>query len=249
MRREELGYIIPDPQIKPGVKNPLIPLAHHICDIRPSKVICMGDLYDFPSLSKYDKGKKSHRARTYLKDVTVGNDYQDEFFSIIKSKWPQYKKKSEFVMLLGNHEHRRDRALEYGPDELIDLIEQFPPKYDGWSRVIPFLKIHKWKGIEFSHYFSNQGNGKAISSAAHLLTKRHVSCIAGHKQGFDAAEMISGGGKRIQAMIAGSCYFHNESYMGHNNHHWRGSVVLRNIQNGMFDYDRYDLKYLERKYS
>jgi len=53
-----LIYIIPDTQVKPDVENPLIAVAHHICDLKPHYVIHLGDHWDFPSLSKYDKGKK-----------------------------------------------------------------------------------------------------------------------------------------------------------------------------------------------
>lgn len=201
-----------------------------------------------PSLSSYDKGKKSHRAKTYLKDVNAGNEAMSEFWQVLKQEWPEHRTEAEFVILKGNHEDRRERALEYGPDELLDLLEAFDFNYSGWNKVVPFLKIHRWKGIEFSHYFRNPGSARPLSTARMLLLKRHVSSIAGHKQGFDYAEMLSGGKSIIQSLIIGSCYFHNESYLTHTNHHWRGTVILKNVKRGQFDFVRFSLSELAEEY-
>jgi len=79
-----------------------------------------------------------------------------------------------------------------------------------------------------------------------LLNKRHVSCVAGHKQGFDYAEQLQGKDKTIQALIIGSCYYHDENYKAHTNHHWRGTVLLYQLKNGAgFDYARYSLETLD----
>lgn len=241
-------YVIPDTQSKEGVKNPLIPIAHHINYIRPSKVIHMGDHWDMPSLSQYDKGKRSHRVRTYLNDIQSGDEAMQTFWKGLKRLWPNHRQECEFIFLKGNHEERIQRALEYGPYELVDLINEHLPDLSLWHRVIPFLSVYKHEGIEFSHYFQNPGNGKAISTARQLLMKRHVSCVAGHKQGFDYAEMGLGSDKMIQALIVGSCYYHKEEYMGQNNNHFRGSIVLKNIREGTFDFSRFSLKALTERY-
>ena len=241
-------YIIPDTQSRPNVRNPLIVIAYHICEVKPSHIIHLGDHWDFPSLSLYDKGKKSHRVRTYRKDVEAANLAMQEFFEILDEEWPEHKEECEKIILRGNHEHRRDRAMEYGPDELVDLMELLPPDYTGWDKVIPFMKVFKLKDIYFCHYFQQDKSAGSISSARMILNKRHKSCIAGHSQGFDYAEQITMDGKTIQSLIIGSCYYHKEEYKGHTNHHWRGSVVLSNIKKGTFDFSRYSLKSLDRTY-
>jgi len=183
-------YVIPDTQTRPGVKNPLIAVAHHICQLRPSTILHLGDHWDFPSLSAYDKGKKSHRSKTYLDDVRAGNRCMEEFWAIIKKKWKRWKK-SKWIILKGNHENRRHRALEYGPDELVTLMLEFPMNYDNWDRVIPFLEWIEVKGVTFCHYFVQDNSSGAISTAQALLNKRHGSVVAGHKQGFDYKEALT----------------------------------------------------------
>jgi hypothetical protein len=242
-------YIIPDTQSRPNVRNPLIVYAYHICELKPKHVIHLGDHWDFPSLSQYDKGKKSHRVKSYLADVRAGNFSMAEFWAIIEQLWPKYKEECEFTILYGNHEDRRRRALEYGPDELVSLLEEFPMDYDNWSTVVPFLKTYKIKGINFCHYFQNEGSARPIGTARQLIMKKHVSCIAGHKQGFDYEEMITGDEEKvIQCMIIGSGYYHDEAYKTHTNHHWRGSVILYNVHDGMYDYARYSLTWLDGQY-
>ena len=241
------AYIIPDTQAKEKVRNPLVPVAHHIADLKPKVVIHLGDHWDFPSLSTYDKGKKSHRARTYVNDVEAGNQQMEDFWAVLLKKWPNYKKECKFVILVGNHEYRRERALEYGPDELAGLMDMLPPDYSGW-KVVPFLEVFTYRGVEFSHYFQNPGSARPIGTARQLIMKRHVSSIAGHKQGFDYEEMPMGHKKTIQSMIVGSCYYHDESYMAHCNNHYRGTVTLYDMNQGQFDFQRHSLNFLSKRY-
>lgn len=241
-------YVIPDTQSKKGVKNPLIPIAKHICDLRPKNVIHLGDHWDFPSLSTYDKGKKSHRALTYLDDVTSGNEAMDEFWAIIQSQWPKFRSQCKWTILKGNHEERRTRALEYGPDELVSLIEEFPLNYKNWHKVIPFLTEINIAGVNFCHYFQSANSANALSTPISILNQRHSSCVAGHKQGFEYRESLAGNKKRIQVIIAGSCYYHDEDYKTHNNHHFRGTVHLKNVKGGMFDFSTHELLHLDKRY-
>lgn len=241
-------YVIPDTQSKVGVRNPLIPIAYHICEIRPSMIIHLGDHWDFPSLSQYDKGKKSHRVKTYRQDCEAGNHSMREFFAILDENWKDHHSCKK-VILRGNHEHRRDRAIEYGPDELVDLMELIKPDYTGWDEVVPFLQPYCIEDIYFCHYFQQDKSSRPIARPGQLLSKRHRSCIAGHQQGFEYAESITMEGEIIQAIIAGSCYFHDEAYKGHTNNHWRGTLCLYNITQGAFDFARYSLTSLDSWYS
>jgi len=248
MENYKLAYIIPDTQTRDMVCNPLIPIARHICQIRPTILIHLGDHWDMPSLSPYDKGKKSHRAKTYFADITAGNNAMVEFWGIIHKNWPSFHDKCRSIILEGNHEQRIYRAKEYGPDELVGLMDEYTRNYEYWDSVIPFLNVFKWEGIEFCHYFQNTNSARPISTARQLILKSHTSRVAGHKQGFDYEEMSGGSDKIIQALIAGSCYYHDEQYKAHTNNHFRGSVVLKNVSDGMFDFSRYSLKSLAERY-
>ena len=162
-----------------------------------------------------------------------------EFWFIIKSRWPRFRSECEWHFLLGNHENRRLKAMDYGSNDLRDLMTEFPPEFGAW-KVHKFLKVLKIKGVNFSHFFPNLNSDKPITTARQLLLKKHTSCVAGHQQGFDYAEQLTDS-KIIQAIIAGSCYYHNETYKPQSNHHFRGTLLLKNVKNGMFDFSRYSL--------
>lgn len=239
-------YIIGDTQSKPGVKNPLITIAHHICELRPKVTMHLGDHWDFPSLSYYDKGKKSHRIHNYYDDVNAGNMAMAEFWIIIEEKWPTWRTDCKFIILKGNHEARRDRAMEYCDETYLPYFEKHAPDYYNWHEVHEFLEIVKVEGINFSHYFQNLNSDKAIGTARLLCMRKHKSCIAGHMQGFDYTEMMTDDGM-IQSMIVGSTYYHDEEYKKQSNHHWRGTVVLYNLDGkGQYDYARYSLDFLDK---
>lgn len=227
----------------------MLAFAHHIADLKPTTVIHLGDHWDLPSLSFWDKGKKSHRPKTYMKDMQAGNKAMVDFWDLLLKLWPRARTNCKFILLRGNHEDRRNKAIEYCEDHYVDLLESVQFNDKKWHKVVPFLKVIKVEGIEFSHFFAQPNSGKAIASAKHLLNKRHVSCIAGHLQGFDYAEVLQGKDKTIQSLIMGSSYYHDETYKSHNNHHWRGIVVLHNTKTSTgFDFSRYSLETLDTMY-
>lgn len=239
-------YVIGDTQSKPGVKNPLVAYAHHICDLKPKYVIHLGDHWDMPSLSYYDKGKKSHRVCNYHDDIDAGNRAMVEFWAVLSTRWPTALDECEFHILKGNHEDRIKKAIEFCDDSMIRTYTDYTCWYENWHHVHKFLKIVKIKGINFSHYFQNLNSAHPIGTARQLCLKKHKSCIAGHKQGFDYEEMLTDDAN-IQCMIMGSSYYHDEGYKAQSNHHWRGITVLYNLSgNGEFDYARYSLEYLTK---
>jgi len=108
---------------------------------------------------------------------------------------------------------RITRAIEDDP-KLDGTIGLSDLKYEefGWE-VSPFLKVEQVGGICFSHYFVSGVMGRPITSAQALLTKKHVSCIAGHQQGKQIATATRGDGKRITGIITGSCLTPNHKVL------------------------------------
>ena len=89
-----------------------------------------------------------------------------------------------------------------------------------------------------------------VSSARMLLTKHHMSCIAGHQQGRDLAYGQTADGKPMTGIISGSFYQHEESYLTpQNNIHWRGIWQLNDVKGGSFDELPISLDYLRGKYA
>lgn len=76
-----------------------------------------------------------------------------------------------------------------------------------------------------------------------------MSCVVGHQQGRDVAYGKRADGKRITAIMAGSCYEHDENYISTlGNRHWRGIVMLNEVNDGEFDEMFISLDYLRKKY-
>jgi hypothetical protein len=248
---------LPDTQVKPGVDLSYMTwLGKYMVAKRPDVIVHPGDFADMASLSSYDKGKKSFEGRRYKKDIEVTHKAMELFLDPIKKynyiqkkyKKPEYKPR--MVMLYGNHENRIVRATEEEPmlDGTISL-EDLKYKEYGWE-THPFLKVITIGGIAFSHYFSSGVKGLAISSARALMTKKHMSCIAGHQQGRDIAYGQRADGTDMTCIISGSCYLHEEAYLNpQTNNHWRGMWMLHNVKDGAFDEMPVSLDYLRSKYA
>lgn len=242
-----MDYVIGDTQSKAGVRNPLIVIAHHICTVKPEHVIHLGDHWDLPSLGIYEKGTRKHTiSANYLEDMDAGNKAMQEFWEIINRRWTNWHEECVFILLEGNHENRRERALQHCAPEFYQLIRSKEFDRSNWHIKVPFLEIARINGVEYSHYFTQEGSGRPISSARLMLNKRHVSCIAGHKQGFDYAEQLKGKDEIIQAVICGSTYYHDEDYKNHTNHHFRGVLVVEHKGKAGFDFARVSLDSLDK---
>lgn len=249
--------VIPDTQVKPDIDMSWLGgIGNYIVEHQPDVVVHLGDFADMPSLSSYDKGKKSFEGRRYKRDIESVHEGMTALLKPFKSynnTSTRHKKRKYVprrVMLLGNHESRLLRAIEDDP-KLDGTIGLSDLKYEefGWE-THPFLKVVKIGGICFSHYFVSGVMGRPITTAQALLTKKHLSCIAGHQQGKQIATSTRADGTRITGIITGSCYEHEESYLGpQGNEHWRGMLMCYEVNDGQFDEGFISLNYLKSKYT
>jgi hypothetical protein len=163
-----------------------------------------------------------------------------------KNKEKVYKPR--MVMLMGNHENRINRAVNNNPT-LEGLISTKDLCYEDDWEVHEFLHPVFINGVGFNHYWPVGAMGRPASSAATIINKLHMSCVAGHQQGKQVAYSKRADGKPVCAIIAGSYYLHDESYMDKlSNRHWRGLVVLNEVEDGHFDEMFLSIEYLGRKY-
>lgn len=245
-------FVLPDVQAKPGQDFKfLTKIGEYIVEKKPEKIICLGDFADMPSLSSYDVGKKAFEGRRYNHDIESVNDAMGCLLRPLweyngrarKNKEKLYR--PELHMLLGNHEQRIERAVNNDP-KLEGLIAYEDLGYElcGW-KVHPFLEVVVIDGIAYSHYFTSGLLGRPATTANAQLNKTHMSCISGHQQGLQIATGKTADGRLIHSIIAGSCYEHNEDYLGkQGNNHWRGALMLNDVNDGDFDLMPLRLKYL-----
>lgn len=249
--------VIPDTQIRPGDDYGFLDrIGKYAVDMLPDTIVMLGDFADMPSLSSHDKaGSKSMEGQRYKQDIKCSIEAMTVLLapikayqaSLIKNKKARWNPK--MIMLYGNHENRINRAIQNDPklDGLISLDDLQYEKF-GWTTV-PFLQPIMIDGIAFCHYFVAGIMGRPCSTARALLTKHHQSCIAGHQQGRDIAYGLRADGTEMTALITGSCYEHEETYLNHQtNRHFRGLYMLFDVKDGQFDELPISLRYLRKRY-
>lgn len=249
--------VIPDTQAKDGDDFKFLEcIGNYMVDKQPDVVVHLGDLADMPSLSTYDQGKKSFEGRRYTKDVEAAIDAQTALFqplALDQCRSRMQKKKvysPRTIITVGNHENRINRAINDDAklEGLVSLDDLCYKSY--FDEVYNFLDVVVVDGVAFSHYFVTGTAGRPASTANAQLNKKHMSCIAGHQQGLQIATANRADGKMITSIIAGSCYEHDEGYMGpQGNRHWRGVMMLHSVDDGEFDLVQVPLKYLKEKYA
>ena len=249
-------FVLPDVQARPGDDFTFLShIGKYLVDKKPDVIVCLGDFADMPSLSSYDKGKKSFEGRRYKKDIEAAHEAMDTLLKPIndynqamkKSKKAPYKPR--MVLTLGNHCNRINRAVDEDPmlDGTIS-IDDLKYKEYGWE-VYPFLEPVVIEGVAFCHYFTSGVLGRPVGTAQMLLNKKHMSCVAGHQQGRNIAYGVRADGTEMCGIIVGSAYDHSESYLNHQtNNHWRGVYVLHDVRDGAFDELPLSLSYLRKRY-
>lgn len=253
-----IHLVIGDTQVKPGVPTDHLGwIGRYIVDQFAGQdlaVIHLGDHWDMPSLSSYDRGKKSFEGRRYKADIKAGNDA----FEVLNGPLNRYNEHllpelqwwPEKHFLRGNHEDRISRAVNDSP-ELDGALSLDDLNADVWGwNVHDFRKVLWLDGVAYSHYFYHPKTGKPYGGEnlyTRLKTIGH-SFTMGHQQGKDIASRAVGD-KMQRGLVLGSTYLHDEKYLGPQvQSYWRGIAVCHKVEDGNYDLMEVSLEYLCRKY-
>lgn len=253
-------FVIPDTQAKPGIDFSYFTwVGKYIVDRKPQVIVHLGDHADFPSLSSYDKGKKSAEGKRVTSDINAAihgmelllkplYDYQQKELA----EFGEIRYKPRMVFLIGNHCERLKRHVDANP-ELHGLLsyDSLLYKEAGWE-VFDFLQTAIVNGVGYCHFMANPMTGKPFSgTAANILQKVGESFTMGHRQVLDTAtRFLPNSGRQQWGLIAGACYPHAEGYKGYGgNHHWRGVVIKHKVTNGSYNPMFVDLDYLKKKFN
>lgn len=222
-------------------------------DVKPDVVIFGGDTWDMPSLSSYDKGRKSFQGRTYAADVYSGLDFIDRFFTVVRSA---KKKLPRFIHLKGNHEHRVDRAVDLQPElegtisnDDFQLEHYFNDIVDYSGGTPGVIQVD---GVNYAHYFVSGVMGRPISGehpAYSLISKQYGSCSAGHIHTADYAVRTSSSGRKLHGLLGGCFFDYNSDWAGESNRlYWRGVTIKRGVTNGDYDPEFVSIQRLKKEY-
>ena len=231
-------------------------LGQFIKDRKPDVVVNMGDQWDLPSLSSFDKGKASFNGANYEKDINAGLDFQDRMWHPMKKS---KKKMPRTVFLEGNHEHRINKVLEYEPHlagerygisySNLQLNHYYDDvvMYEGGTPGIINLD-----GISFAHFMVSGLMGRPIGGEHHassLLQKNYSSCIVGHSHTADFAIRSGSNGKTIMGLVCGVYQDFDSGWAGLCNRlWWRGLVYLKNVDEGVFEPEFISIESLRKAY-
>lgn len=249
--------VIPDCQVKPDHDiSYLEHVGEYLAEKQPDVIVQIGDFADMPSLSAYDVGKKAFEGKRYKDDVLYTKKAMDLLLKPINrlQKYQASLHKKQYnprkVLTLGNHEQRIERAINNDAAKLDGVISINDLGYNGtgWE-VHPFLDTVVIDGIVYSHYFVTGVMGRPVTTPAALISKKHMSCVMGHVQQRGVAYGTKADGKEIKGIFAGTCYTHNEDYLGpQGNKHWRGIWMFHEVNDGQFDELQVSLPYLQKRY-
>lgn len=252
-------FFIPDTQAKPDISLEYLRwVGEYMLDRKPDVIVHIGDHADMPSLSSYDKGKRSAEGRRVTHDINAAiqgmevllkplYEYQQREFV----EHGEIRYKPRMILTLGNHEERIKRHVDANP-ELHGFLGYDNLLYEeaGWE-VYDFLEPVIINGVTYCHFMPNPMTGKPYGGAAsNIIQKVGESFSMGHKQTLDVTtRFLPASGKQQWGIVAGACYVHHESYKSYQgNHHWRGVIVKHNVSNGSYNPMFVDLEYLKRKY-
>lgn len=247
--------VVPDQHSHPDYSNDRADwLGRFILDLKPDVVANLGDAADMPSLSSYDKGKRSFVGKSYAKDIASHLDFQERMWLPTR----RAKRRLPYsVVLEGNHEHRIEKALDLNP-ELVGTIDfkdfEFDYFYDEVIRYDGALPgMVEIEGIAFAHFLVSGVKGLPVSGdriASNLLSKHFRSAVVGHLHTTDYAVRTDLYGKRVQAICAGVYQDYESQWAGAqvNKLWWSGVVVLHNAEGGTYDPQWVSLDWLRKQY-
>lgn len=247
-------FVIPDTQVKEGVPTEHILAAGNlIVDRRPDVIVGIGDHWDMPSLGTHnDRGHIDFHGASYTKDLRAGIDAMELLLGPLEELQARQRHNKHkvytprLVFTEGNHEYRRHR-LELQTPKLVGALST-PEDYlfDKGFEFHPFKQRVVIDGISYCHFCPQTKSAGAVERAHLILNRRHESWTVGHSQMLDY--FVSPHDPRLQAIIAGAFYLHDEGYKAGSNDHWRGCIYKDHVENGTYNPYFYEIESLMKDY-
>lgn len=256
--------MIPDLQMKPGVpKDHLYWLGQFIADTLPDVIINIGDWYDMPSLSYWDKGKRVFEGRRYKEDIKSGHEALEivegplNAINLMRKRNRKGLYRPEKHYMLGNHEYRADKVANDSAEFEGVIGTETITKYweDRDWNVHPFMRAVPVDGVWYCHYMANPFTSKPWGGQIDNRLKQVGNSFSmGHQQTFMYGQRVVG--RNIHhGLVAGSFYLHDEEYKGPDgrsvvsgNNHWRGIILKHEVENGNYDLEKISMDRLCRRY-
>lgn len=229
-------------------------LGELIYDVNPNYIIDLGDGADMRSLNSFDtRSPEAIVSQSYEQDIEHYNESMDR----LRQKPSQRKyKRPRWIGFEGNHENRIKKALKSDPRLEGDKYgisfghlqtDHWFDEYHEYYNDAP--AIANYRGVDFAHFFS-LGNTRNATGGIHhaysVISKRHTSSVCGHSHKRNVYFMDGPGSI---GMVVGCYKGHEETWAGHSNlEWWNGVVMMREVDNGLFEPQFISLDSLEKEY-
>lgn len=248
-----------DTQVRPEISLEYLRwMGECIVKELPDVIVIIGDHADMPSLSSYDKGKRSAENKRYKADIEAAIKGMETLLAPLRKLQQQQRDSGtpvynpRIVITLGNHEDRINRYVNDHP-EMHGHIGIHDLKYEEMGlEVVDFLTPINIDGVNYCHYFQNVMTGKPLGgTAGNMLKTIGESFTMGHRQILDVhTRTLQSSGARQWAVICGSSYVHDEHYKGvQGNKHWRGVMLCKGVRNGSYDPSFISMDELEKEFA
>ena len=221
-------------------------LGKVIKELKPKKVVFIGDFMTFDSFSNWDKDKrKLMEGRRYSLEIEKGNEFLDRMYRKAGSSLP------ECVFVEGNHEDRVSRYLDYKPElsGTVNYIKDL--SLEGWE-FVPYKDYTYIQGIGYTHIPISEA-GKPIGGkyVAHRALELHQgSTIFGHTHKLSTASLHRHGSPHLSQALNVGCFFeHVDEYaLGSVTSYWRGLVYIDHYKPGRFGWTPISMGKLKKEY-
>lgn len=221
-------------------------LGQFATKINPARIVFIGDIGTFDSLSAWDKDKrKKMEGRRFANDVQSIHD----FFTIAN-----LPKQSEIILIEGNHEYRIERYVDQHPEVENTLTYlPIPALSEHQVTVVPYKSFYKYKGVGFTHVPIME-NGRPVSgkyATSRALDICNHSVVFGHTHKLDYKSVHRHGSPHLQEALNIGCFFeHIDEYaLGSMTSYWRGLCVLDHYKRNRFSFSAVPLGLLKREYA
>ena len=250
--------IIFDTQLKPETDLSFCSwFGNYILEHQPDKLKIIGDWWDMPSLSSYDKNTRAAEGRNYSEDIAAGCAGMAKMLGPFRTHQLRRRamKKAppqmQIDFMCGNHEYRIQRHLNANP-YLEGQVGYFDFNLIRFGATMhEYLQPHIDGGIQYVHCIKNRNSAFMKGTPKPLMQQTMMTTIVGHQPGLqihtDYSDMTE---SSAWVIMNGSSYPQDEDYrMGGGNSHFRGIAHLRNVSGGDFDLSLIRMKTLEKEYS
>lgn len=245
LKSDDLTLVVGDVHVSAGQdlsRGKLLGLA--IADLRPNRVVFIGDLLTFDSLSAWDKDKrKKMEGRRYQKDIDAGK----RFLGLMMDNGGKHC--DDYILTEGNHENRLWRYLDVQPlfDGAVDYRKDLDIEH--WTHV-PYKEHYVHRGVYFTHVPINEAGNPVGGDTAckRALSIYQHSVVFGHTHKLASVAVHRTGSAHLNQALNVGCFFeHIDDYaLGSLTSYWRGIVLIDHYKTGRFNWSPISLGKLRK---